>query len=315
MSMRKSALAAAISVTVLTIAGCGSTHGSSVTVATSPRLSTTVNAPSPTSTSTSTTAAASSPTTASVTSSPPTATTATSSAPSPSSTSTTSAAVPTQHGVAESFASAYVAYLDGRAGSAMLTAATPEAVSQALQGGTVPAKARAGVLKLVTLKSATGIANAFLISARDSAHTFFAQETVEKVSGQWTVTAVMTPDFEQVLVHQVTTPAPTVPGSGAPKATATVFLTGYLTWLYGHGPLSGIHDATGALLANLKANQPNIPPTMIHLHGAVKAIGMQRHAKGWLALVNVHDADSTYQLTLTLGRQKNHWIVQAVSTQ
>jgi hypothetical protein len=51
------------------------------------------------------------------------------------------------------------------------------------------------------------------------------------------------------------------------------------------------------------------------LQGQVAGIAMTRSGARWRALVNVHDARSTYQLTLTLARAKQRWVVTGVSAQ
>jgi len=42
---------------------------------------------------------------------------------------------------------------------------------------------------------------------------------------------------------------------------------------------------------------------------------MTRNGSGWQALVNVHDAASTYQLTLGVQTVSGRWEVTAVSSQ
>ncbi len=54
---------------------------------------------------------------------------------------------------------------------------------------------------------------------------------------------------------------------------------------------------------------------MAYLQGQVRGIGMERDGDRWEALVNVHDAVSTYQLTLVLERLSRRWIVTKVSAQ
>jgi hypothetical protein len=84
-------------------------------------------------------------------------------------------------------------------------------------------------------------------------------------------------------------------------------------WLYGQGRVSTIHDATAALLAQLKAHPPNIPPSLQGLHPRLAALGMQRHAPGWQALANVTDGRQTYDLTLTVVSDHGRWLVSDVS--
>ena len=90
-------------------------------------------------------------------------------------------------------------------------------------------------------------------------------------------------------------------------------MTGYLPWLYGEGSAGAIHDATTALLAQLKAHPPNIPPTLQGLHPNLAAALMQRRSRGWEARATVTDGRQTYDLTLTLINEHGRWRVSAVT--
>jgi len=130
------------------------------------------------------------------------------------------------------------------------------------------------------------------------------------------VTKLVTPDFVQAFAHPVVRNVQAPPDAGAPEAAARRFLGGYLRWAYGHGPVAAIRAASSGLIGMLAASPPNIPPTMTGLQGRVRAIAMQRAGTRWQALVNVNDAASTYQLTLTLARLAGgDWRVVKVTTQ
>ena len=77
--------------------------------------------------------------------------------------------------------------------------------------------------------------------------------------------------------------------------------------------MSQVHDATAALLGQLKAHPPNIPPSLQGLHPRLAALGMERHAPGWQALANVTDGRQTYDLTLTVVSDHGRWLVSDVS--
>jgi len=221
----------------------------------------------------------------------------------------------TEIGVAQAFASAYLRYIDGLAAASVLPDATAAVMKAAVSGGLIPANERVGTLSLVGLKTAKGVPGGVLITARTRAGTLYAQETLARARHGWQVVNLLTPDFVQVFVKQNIATIPEPAGSHGPEAAARVFLAGYLPWYYGHGPASAIQRATPALRVGLRAHPPNIPPPMAHLHGQVKGIGMARNGSGWQALVNVHDAASTYQLTLGVQMVSGHWEVTAVSSQ
>ena len=222
---------------------------------------------------------------------------------------------PTEIGVAQAFASAYLRYIDGTAKASTLPDATAAVKTAAVSGGVIPANERVGALSLLGLMPATGVSGGVLITARDRARTLYAQETLARARPGWQVVNLLTPDFVQVFVRQSTATIPEPAGSHGPESVARAFLAGYVPWYYGHGPASAIQRAAPALRADLRARPPNIPPAMAHLHGQVKGIGMTRNGSGWEALVNVHDAASTYQLTLGVQMVSGRWEVTAVSSQ
>jgi len=72
--------------------------------------------------------------------------------------------------------------------------------------------------------------------------------------------------------------------------------------------------ATNALLVDLKAHPPRVPPTMRSLRPRVAAIAMQRHRGGWQALPNINDGHETYELVLTIANTHGRWLVTNVSS-
>lgn len=218
--------------------------------------------------------------------------------------------------VSRRFALAYLRYIDGRTNGSALPAVTRAVRVAAVKGGKIPRAHRHGRVVLVSLKPAKGVAGGVLIEARADSRLLFAEASLTRRGGIWIVTNLLTPDWLQVFTHPDVRKLPAPRGSVAPQASARRFLIGYLAWAYGHAPVGAIHAASGGLLVRLAANPPNIPPTMTGLHGQARAIAMQHHDGHWRALVNVNDADGTYQLTLTLTRSADgKWRVTKVTTQ
>jgi hypothetical protein len=222
---------------------------------------------------------------------------------------------PTEASVSRAFAIAYLAYIDGRTEASSLPDSTAAVRAAARTGGTVPADKRAGRLVLVALKPATGVKRGVLLTGRNRAGTLYAQETLSHTKQGWRVTGLMTPDFVQVFIKQGTATPPEPTGSGGAEQSARRFLAGYLPYYYGHAPATDVRADTSALLRYLRAHPPNVPPAMQSLQGQVAGIAMTRVGPAWRALVNVHDARSTYQLTLTLARAGTRWVVTGVSAQ
>lgn len=221
----------------------------------------------------------------------------------------------TRASVARAFALAYLAYIDGRGEVGSLPHSTAAVRAAARTGGTVPVDRRDGRLVLVALKPAAGVRHGVLVTARNRVGTLYAQETLARSARGWRVTGLLTPDFVQAFVKQRTQAAPTPIGSAVAKRAARRFLAGYLPYYYGHAPASDVHGDTAALERHLAAHSPNVPPAMQSLQGRVAGIAMVRAGAGWRALVDVRDARSTCQLTLTLARVASRWAVMAVSAQ
>lgn len=211
--------------------------------------------------------------------------------------------------VASAFAGAYARYLDGVVPAAALPSSTSTARAQA--GPVIPPDGRAGALVLQSLQPLAG-GQTFGAQLRDRAHTFAVQLTVGRVGSRWLIVGLQAPDLDSIL-HTQNRPIPQPSGSAAAAKAARAFMGGYLPWLYGEGRVSQVHDATAALLAQLKAHPPNIPPSLQGLHPRLAALGMQRHAPGWQALANVTDGRQTYDLTVTVVSDHGRWLVSDVS--
>lgn len=227
---------------------------------------------------------------------------------------TRSVSVPAgQWNAASLFADAYVRFLEGARSASQLPYASASVRQQAALDGPIPARARTGTLKLVSLEP-TSDTDSFSLIARDGAHSFSAQEQLAHTRTGWVVVSLIPPDYDQSLVRPGPGPAALPSGSTAAHTAAVTFLKAYLPWLYGHGSITSAKDGTATLIAHLKADPPNIPPAMSNLHGRATAVGMQKHGAAWLAQANVTDADSTYQLTLTVVQQHGEWLVSGVSS-
>lgn len=65
---------------------------------------------------------------------------------------------------------------------------------------------------------------------------------------------------------------PTSSAAALPRGvTSTVdgFLVGYLRYLYGHGPASGVKNVTAAFTGSLEQHPPRVPPELSALHPRV----------------------------------------------
>jgi len=221
----------------------------------------------------------------------------------------------TEASVSRAFAIAYLAYIDGSTEVSSLPDSTAAVRAAARSGGTVPTDKRQGQLLLVALKPAAGVKRGVLLTGRNRAGTLYAQETLSHTQLGWRVTGLLTPDFVQVFVKQSTSTTPEPTGSASAEQSARAFLTGYLPYYYGHAPATDVRADTVALGRYLRAHPPNVPPAMQNLQGQTAGVAMAHSGGGWRALVNVHDARSTYQLTLMLARVAQRWVVTGVSAQ
>jgi hypothetical protein len=150
----------------------------------------------------------------------------------------------------------------------------------------------------------------FTILLRDTEHAFPARLTLGQTAGRWRVIAVGAPDLDSIL-HPQSNPIRQPSGSGRAERAARSFMTGYLPWLYGEGPVDAIRDGTGGLIARLRANPPRIPPIFQGLRPRLASIGMQRHGAGWIAYALVADARETYDLVIAIEPMNGRWFVSS----
>jgi len=167
---------------------------------------------------------------------------------------------------------------------------------------------------LTQIQPAAGENSSYLLTARDDAHTFFAQLMLAEQRGRWLVVQLTPPDFVQVFAPAGPPPPPQPPGSTGAQIGAQRFLAGYLPWLYGQAPLHILTTATIGLVAGFKAHPPRVPQTMRALRPKVDAIALQRLGRRWLALANISDGNETYELVLTIAHAHGHWLVSNVSS-
>ena len=220
----------------------------------------------------------------------------------------------TEHQVLEQFAAAYVRLLDGRLEAQQLPDATTAVRALARQAGAVPGGERRGPLAVTNLRLATSGSHSYYLTARDTAHTFYAQLTLAHRGGRWLVVGLTPPDFVQALARPAPASPPATAGVADAGAAARRFLEGYLPWLYGQAPARWLAAAGGPLRASGKARRPRVPPTIHDLHPRVAAIGIQHRDDHWRALANISDGRDTYELDLSLGDHRGRWIVTNVSS-
>jgi hypothetical protein len=227
---------------------------------------------------------------------------------------TTTTARRVEHTTAALLAAAYARFLSGAGATGGLPDTTPGVRALAGRVGAIPAARRRGTLLMTGLRPAAGAADRYLVTARDQAHTFYAQITLAERHGRWLVVALTPPDVVQALAPPgPPAPAPP-PGSGSAEDAARLFLGRYLPWLYGHAPLRTITAATSRLLASLKTHPPRVPPTIQSLRPKVAAIAMQRRGRSWQALSNINHGRETYELVLTVAQTRGRWLVSNVSS-
>lgn len=217
-----------------------------------------------------------------------------------------------EQAAAAAFAAVYVRFLDGAGTVSELPAVAAAARAQAAQAGPIPPGRRRGTLVLAKLDRARGATNTYLLSARDDAHTLYAQLALSLRAGRWIVTELTPPDFVQVFASAGPPPPRPPARSAAAEQAARSFLRGYLPWLYGEGSLAAIRAASGGLRSRLAADPPNVPPTMQRLRPRVDAIAMQRERDAWRALPSVTDGHETYELVLTIKPVGTAWQITNV---
>ena len=153
------------------------------------------------------------------------------------------------------------------------------------------------------------------MTARDDAHTFYAQITLAEPHGHWLIVGLTPPDLVQAFAPGGPPPPAPPPGSATADTVARLFLRGYLPWLYGHASLPAITAATPELLADLRRHPPRVPSTMQSLRPKIAAIAMQHHSRGWQALPNISDGHETYELVLTITHTRRQWLVTNANSQ
>jgi hypothetical protein len=205
------------------------------------------------------------------------------------------------------FADAYARYLDGRLPATALPGAS--AATRAQVGPAIAPGERAGHLAVQSMHRTAGTP-VFTIQLRDRAHTFRAQLVLGEIAGRWRVVAVSAPDLDSIL-HTQSNPIRQPSGSAPAERAARSFMTGYLPWLYGEGPVDMIRDATGELIAQLRADPPRIPPTLQGLRPRLASIGMQRHGVRWRAYALVTDGRVTYDLIVDVEQLNGRWLVSS----
>ena len=220
----------------------------------------------------------------------------------------------TEHHVLEEFARSYVRLLGGRFNAKELPGATAAVRALAGQAGAIPAARRRGPLALTNLRPATSGTRSYVLTARDTAHTFYAQLTLGHRASGWLVDGLDPPDFVQALARPAPAPSPATAGSAHARAAARRFLGGYLPSLYGDASTRSVTRVSEPLRTSLKRRRLRVPPIIQNLHPHVAAIGIQHHDQRWRALTNINDGRDTYQLDLTVADQHGRWIVTNVSS-
>jgi hypothetical protein len=208
--------------------------------------------------------------------------------------------------VASRFAAAYARYLDGVLPASRLPA-SPKIRHEV--GRPLPAGARRGRLTVRSVKPYEGKPT-FFARLANRAHSFDVQITVRRVHGREMVVQLVPPDFDVVLRPRA---VPHPPGSGRAERAVRTFFKGYLPWVYGHGPVSAIHDATPALLASFRAHPLNVPPGIQSLKVRLTALSMERKGSGWKAFATIDSGAVALSVTAELVRVKRRWLVSSVA--
>ncbi|MGO9960337.1 MAG: hypothetical protein ACLP50_30905 [Solirubrobacteraceae bacterium] len=209
----------------------------------------------------------------------------------------------------QTFAGDYGAYLDGRVPAATLPDASASARGQV--GPPIPAARRAGTLALVAV-SQIARSRSYIVTLRDAQHTFGAQLTLTATATGWVVSAVSPPDLDTIFGPSARAIPPPA-GSAEAQQAARAFISGYLAWLYGHGPVDAIPHAAPPLLTQLKANPPpNAPPAFLRAH--LVTLELTADPDEWLAYVSVNDGQLTYHLPLTVIATQGRWLVTKVGS-
>jgi hypothetical protein len=231
--------------------------------------------------------------------------------------------------VARVFARAYLRFLDGNLTAPELPEATRRARRQAVRGGQIPRRDRAGTLTLAAIQSVTPHGrwpSAFVIVAHDHArHSYPAQITVAQVSQRSEVTNLVAPELQTILllnppppprsrIRTRPAPPPSSPPTGL-RAATTRFLSTYLPYTYGQLPARRVTNASPQLLHHLERQPPHVPAAVRFLHPAVRSLSFERDpAGGWAAITTVSDRQQTYQMTIQLDHAHGRWLATAILT-
>jgi hypothetical protein len=114
--------------------------------------------------------------------------------------------------------------------------------------------------------------------------------------------------------HTPTRPATLAPLTPHLARAATVFLEGYLSYLYGHTPAGQIHGATPALLRSLQRHPPRVSPGIQGRYALVLSLRSAPAAPGLLgvrALVS-DSAPVRYPVGLLLTRRSGRLLVSGL---
>ena len=106
------------------------------------------------------------------------------------------------------------------------------------------------------------------------------------------------------------------PGALSPPVSrvARRFLTGYLAYLYGHGGVAGVRDASPALVRSLGANPPRVSIDIRARHPrviALQATAAPAGQAGVSALVN-DGGIADYPVVLFIGERRGRLLVTAL---
>jgi hypothetical protein len=106
------------------------------------------------------------------------------------------------------------------------------------------------------------------------------------------------------------------PGSADLRAAAQAaraFIGTYVPYTYGQAKASQIPAADPALVTQLAANPPSVPPSVRSRHPRVTSLSVSGGGEGQVAFrANVSDRTVTYGVPVTVTREQNGWLVTSV---
>jgi hypothetical protein len=107
--------------------------------------------------------------------------------------------------------------------------------------------------------------------------------------------------------------APSSANLQAAARDARAFVGPYLLYTYGQAKASQIPAADPALIAQLAANPPSVPPSVRSRHPKVTSLLVSGGQAGQVAFqAYVSDGSVTYGVPLTVTREQNRWLVTSV---